>query len=45
MVKIAYTFVGKGRKRTLSEVINIINDKEAYFKQNDQQDCNSELDI
>ena len=47
MVKIAYTLIGKGkgRKRTLSEVLDIINDKEAYFKQNDQQDCNSELDI
>ena len=47
MVKIAYTLIGKGkgRKRTLSEVLDIINDKEAYFKQNDLQDCNSELDV
>lgn len=47
MVKIAYTLIGKGkgRKRTLSEVLDIINDKEAYFKQNDQQDCNSDLNI
>ena len=32
MVKIAYTLIGKGkgRKRTLSEVLEIINDKEAY---------------
>ena len=47
MVKKAYTLIGKGkgRKRTLSEVLDIINDKEAYFKQNDLQDCNSELDV
>ena len=32
MVKIAYTLIGKGkgRKRTLSEVLEIINDKEDY---------------
>ena len=37
MVKIAYTLIGKGkgRKRTLSEVLEIINDKEAYLKKND----------
>jgi hypothetical protein len=47
MVKIAYTLIGKGkgRKRTLSEVLDIINNKEAYFKQNDQQNYNSELNI
>ena len=40
MVKIAYTLIGKGkgRKRTLSEVLDIISDKEAYFNKNDQQD-------
>lgn len=34
MVKLAYQFNGKGnnRKRELSEVLNIIQDKEAYFK-------------
>ena len=47
MVKIAYTLIGKGkggrRKRTLSEVLYIISDKEVYFvllprAKNDQQD-------
>ena len=46
-VKIAYTLIGKGkggrRKRTLSEVLYIISDKEVYFvllprAKNDQQD-------
>jgi hypothetical protein len=47
MVKIAYTLIGKGkgRKRTLSEVLAIINDKESYFNKNDRQDCNCEIDI
>jgi len=33
MVKIAYSLIGKGkgRKRTLEEVLEIINDKESYF--------------
>ena len=45
MVKIAYTLIGKGkgRKRTLSEVLEIINDKEAYFKKIDNS--NLETDI
>ena len=45
MVKIAYTLIGKGkgRKRTLSEVLDIINDKEAYFNKNDNS--NSEIEI
>ena len=45
MVKIAYTLIGKGkgRKRTLSEVLNIINDKETYFNKNDNS--NSEIEI
>ena len=45
MVKIAYTLIGKGkgRKRTLSEVLEIINDKEAYLKKNDNS--NLETDI
>lgn len=45
MVKIAYTLIGKGkgRKRTLSEVLEIINDKEAYFNKNDNS--NLETDI
>ena len=45
MVKIAYTLIGKGkgRKRTLSEVLDIINDKEAYFNKIDNS--NSEIKI
>ena len=45
MVKIAYTLIGKGkgRKRTLSEVLDIINDKEAYFNKIDNS--NSEIEI
>jgi hypothetical protein len=35
MVKLAYTLTGKGkgkgRKRTLLEVLEIINDKSSYF--------------
>ena len=33
MVKLAYTLIGKGkgRKRTLEEVLEIIKDKDAYF--------------
>jgi len=33
MVKLAYTFSGKGknRKRPLEKILEIINDKEAYF--------------
>jgi hypothetical protein len=33
MVKLSYTLIGKGkgRKRTLNEVLEIINDKETYF--------------
>ena len=36
MVELSYTLVGKGkgRKRTLNEVLEIINNKEAYFKKN-----------
>ena len=43
MVKIAYTLIGKGkgRKRTLSEVLDIINDKEAYFA----NDTSKEIEI
>jgi hypothetical protein len=34
MVKLAYTLQGKGknRKRSLTEILEIINDKSAYFK-------------
>lgn len=33
LVKIAYTLIGKGkgRKRTLDEILEIVKDKEAYF--------------
>ena len=43
MVKIAYTLIGKGkgRKRTLSEILHIINDKEAYFA----NDTSKEIEI
>ena len=34
---------GKGRKRTLSEILHIINDKEAYFNKIDN--FNSEIEI
>ena len=45
MVKIAYTLIGKGkgRKRTLSEVLEIINDKEAYLKKNDNSNLETEI--
>ena len=45
MVKIAYTLIGKGkgRKITLSEILEIVNDKEAYFNKNDNS--NLETDI
>ena len=33
MVTLAYTFTGKGRKRPLSEILNINNNKETFFKQ------------
>lgn len=38
MVKIAYTLIGKGkgRKRTLDQVLEIINDKQAYFNKRDK---------
>lgn len=44
MVKIAYTLIGKGkgRKRTLSEVLEIINDKEAYFNKNDNSNLETD---
>jgi len=36
MVKLAYTFQGKGkiRKRELSEILKIIEDKDSYFNNN-----------
>ena len=45
MVKISYTLIGKGkgRKRTLSEVLEIINDKEAYLKKNDNSNLETEI--
>ena len=48
MVKIAYTLIGKGkgRKRTLDEVLEIINDKDAYFNKfnaNEQYSSSDEL--
>ena len=34
LVELAYTYQGKGkfRKRTMNEIIDIIKDKESYFK-------------
>jgi LAGLIDADG endonuclease len=39
MIKLSYTLIGKGkgRKRTLNEVLEIINDKETYFSKLEKQ--------
>ena len=44
MVKIAYTLIGKGkgRKRELSELLEIIDNKTAYF---DKININKDIDL
>lgn len=47
LVKRAYSYSGKGnnRKRTLEEVLRIIDDKEAYFNEMNNPELDEVIDI